>query len=116
MESLEKNQETSERYQDIKERIKGLKDKRAKLVGLSSCEYSTNLLDEYWILRPFPTIIKEFAAKVSALSKEKRRLDKQETERRAKEAGARETISKIQKLVNDAVPLPWNLPDEATMK
>ena len=116
LESLEKNQETSERYQDIKERIKGLKDKRAKLVGLSSCEYSTNLLDEYWILRPFPTIIKEFAAKVSALSKEKRRLDKQETERRAKEAGARETISKIQKLVNDAVPLPWNLPDEATMK
>ena len=53
---------------------------------------------------------------MSALSKEKRRLDKQETERRAKEAGEREAISKIQKLANDAVPLPWNLPDEATMK
>ena len=74
------------------------------------------MLDEYWILRSFPAIIKEFSAKVSALSKEKRRLDKQETERRAKEAGEREAISKIQKLANDAVPLPWNLPDEATMK
>ena len=116
LELLEKNQETSERYQAIKERIKGLKDKRAKLVAWSSCEYSTNLLDEYWILRSFPAIIKEFSTKVSALSKEKRRLDKQETERRAKEAGEREAISKIQKLANDAVPLPWNLPDEATMK
>lgn len=116
LELLEKNQETSERYQAIKERIKGLKDKRAKLVACSSCEYSTNLLDEYWILRSFPSVIKEFSAKVSALSKEKRRLDKQETERRAKEAGEREAISKIQKLANDAVPLPWNLPDEATMK
>lgn len=116
LELLEKNQETSEHYQDLKERIKGLRDKRAKLAAQSSCEYSTNLLDEHWILRSFPAIIKEFSAKVSALSKEKRRLDKQETERRAKEAGEREAISKIQKLANDAVPLPWNLPDEATMK
>lgn len=116
LEALERNQETSERYQAIKERIKGLKDKRAKFSALSSCDYSTNLLDEYWILRSFPAIIKEYSKKVSALSKEKRRLDKQETERRAKEAGEREAISKIQKLANDAVPLPWNLPDEATMK
>lgn len=116
LELLEKNQETSERYQAIKERIKGLKDKRAKLVACSSCEYSTNLLDEYWILRSFPAIVKEFSAKVSALDKEKRRLDKQETERRAMAEGERKAISKIQKLANDAIPLPWNLPDEATMK
>ncbi|MCR4801042.1 MAG: AAA family ATPase [Bacteroidales bacterium] len=116
LELLEKNQETSEHYQDLKERIKALKDKRAKLSYLSSCDYSTSLLDEYWILRPFPAIIKEFSTKVSSLSLEKRRLEKQETERRAREAGEREAISKIQKLANDAVPLPWNLPDEATMK
>ena len=116
LELLEKNQETSDRYQDIKNRIKGLRDKRAKLSAQSSCEYSTNLLDEYWILRSFPSIIKEYSVKVSALSKKKRELDKQETERRAKEAGEREAISKIQKLANNAVPLPWNLPDEATMK
>ena len=113
---LEKNQETSERYQDIKDRIKGLKEKRAKLAALSSCEYSTNLLDEFWVLRSFPAVIKEYFAKVSALSKEKRQLDKQETERRAKEAGEREAILKIQKLANDAVPLPWNLPDKETMQ
>lgn len=116
LELLEKNQETSERYQAIKERIKGLKDKKAKLSALSSCDYNTNLLDEYWILRAFPSVIKEYSAKVSALSKEKRRLDKLETERRAKIEGEREAISKIQKLANNAVPLPWNLPDEATMR
>ncbi len=116
LEMLEKNQETSERYQEIKERIKGLKDKRAKLVALSSCDYSTNLLDEYWILRAFPSIIKEFSTKVSALSKERRQLDKIETERRAKEAGEREAFSKLQKTINDFVPLPWNLPDKETMQ
>lgn len=116
LELLEKNQETSEHYQSIKERIKGLKDKRTRLDQLSSCKYSTNLLDEQWILRPFPSIIKEYSNKVLSLSKEKRRLDKQETERRAKEAGEREAISKIQKLANDAIPLPWNLPDAATMQ
>lgn len=116
LETLEKNQETSERYQEIKERIKGLKDKKAKLIVQSSCDYSTNLLDEQWILRSFPSIIKEFSSKVSALSKEKRRLNKLETERRAKEAGEREAISKIQKTINDFVPLPWNLPDKETMQ
>lgn len=116
LELLEKNQETSERYQAIKERIKGLGDKRTRLAAHTICDYSTNLLDEHWILRAFPSIIKEFSSKVSALSREKRWLDKQETERRAKEAGEREAISKIQKLANDAVPLPWNLPDEATLK
>lgn len=116
LELLEKNQETSERYQRIKDRIKGMTDKRSRLSSQASCEYSTNLLDEYWILRSFPALIKEYSTKVSALSKEKRRLDKQETERRAKEAGEREAIIKIQKLANDAVPLPWNLPDETTMR
>lgn len=116
LELLEKNQETSEHYQSIKERINGLKDKRRRLEQLSSCKYSTNLLDEQWILRSFPSIIKEYSNKVSALSKEKRRLDKLETERRAKEAGEREAILKIQKLANDAIPLPWNLPDAATMQ
>ena len=70
LETLEKNQETSERYQEIKERIKGLKDKKAKLIVQSSCDYSTNLLDEQWILRSFPSIIKEFSSKVSALRKD----------------------------------------------
>ncbi len=113
---LYKNQETLERHKDIKERIKGLQDKRAKLLAHSMCDYSTRLLDEHWILRAFPSIIKEFSTKVSALSKEKRKLYKQEIERKAREEGQKEAIDRIQKLANNTVPLPWNLPDEATMR
>lgn len=113
---LDKNQETLERHKDIKERIKGLQDKRAKLLAHCMCDYSTRLLDEHWILRAFPSIIKEFSTKVAALSKEKRKLYKQEIERKAREEGQKEAIDRIQKLANNAVPLPWNLPDETTMR
>ena len=117
LDKLEQNQETCERYRDVKKRIESLKDKQASLNGaILKYNYSTNLLDEYWILRSFPTIINEFSAKVSALSKEKRRLKEQETRRQGKEEGARETISMLQKLANGAVHLPWNLPDKETMQ
>lgn len=117
LDKLEQNQETCERYRDVKKRIESLKDKQASLNGaILKYNYSTNLLDEYWILRSFPTIINEFSAKVSALSKEKRRLKEQETRRQGKEEGARETISMLQKLANGAVHLPWNLPGKETMQ
>lgn len=113
---LSENEETMNRCQNIMQRSNALRLKREKLAADTACNYSTSLLDEYWILRSFPLLIEEFSKKVSALSKEKRRLDKQETERRAKEAGVREVISEIQRLANEAVPLPWNVPDKETMQ
>ena len=116
LENLERYQDTSEAYQTIKERIKTLSDKQSKLKGQIYCDYNTNLLDESWILRSFPKILNEYQKKSSALSREKRKLEKQETERTAKEEGKREVIEQIQKLANGAVPLPWNLPDKETMQ
>jgi DNA sulfur modification protein DndD len=116
LENLERYQDTSELYQTIKERIKTLSEKQSKLKGMISCDYNTNLLDESWILRSFPKILNEYQKKSSALSREKRKLEKQETERKAKEEGKREAIEQIQKLANGAVPLPWNLPDKETMQ
>lgn len=113
---LEENQETSELYQSIQERLKALSEKRTKLTALSSCDYNSSLLDEYWILRAFPSIIDEYQAKISAFSKEKRKLDKLENERRAKAKGAEEALKKLSDTVNSFVPLPWNLPDEKTMQ
>ena len=54
--------------------------------------------------------------KVSSLSREKRKLQKAEDERIAIEKGKQEAIQEIQKLANDATPLPWNLPDKETMQ
>lgn len=116
LESLERYQDTSELYQTIKERIKALTEKQSKLRGLVTCDYNTNLLDEFWILRSFPKILSEYQKKSSALSREKRKLEKQETERIAKEEGKREALEQILKLANGAVPLPWNLPDKETMQ
>ena len=116
LENLERYQDTSEFYQTIKDRIKTKTDERIKLKSRIFCDYNTNLLDESWILRSFPLVLKEYQKKVSALSREKRKLEKQETERVAKEDGKREVIEQIQKLANGAVPLPWNLPDKETMQ
>jgi len=116
LENLERYQDTSELYQNIKDRIKSFSDKQLKLKGIINCDYNAFLLDEYWILRPFPEILNEFQKKSSSLSREKRKLEKLETERKAKEEGKREAIEHIQQLANGAVPLPWNLPDKETMQ
>lgn len=114
---LEDSEAASKRYQEQKELFEARSQMRNKLEVEIKCDYSTNLLDEQWILRSFPSILREFTDKVTALNKQKRRLEKEETERRAKAEGAREAIAQIgQQLANNTVPLPWYLPDEATMR
>ena len=116
LEILERNQEASEHYQDIKNRIKSFSDRRAKMRSYTVVDYNAMLLDDNWILRSFPQILDEYQQKAAAISKEKRKLDKLETERRAQEKGEQEALKKIQKLANDVVPMPWNLPDKETME
>lgn len=111
---IETIQETSEKWQDIKKRISSLEDKVVKLRSLQ-IDYNTQLLDEYWILKPFGGILREYNDKVSALGVEKRRQERQEDRRRAEEKAKREVIEGIQQLANGAEPLPWNLPDRETM-
>lgn len=113
LEKLEQNQETCEQYQNIKKRIEMKMDDQRKLKAMTSIDYNTNLLDKYWIMRSYPAILKEFQDKVSALNKEKRRLDRAETERRAEEKGKRELAND---LLNGKTPLPWYVPDEKTMQ
>ena len=113
IERLEGDQEACENYQDIKKRIEKKQEDVAKYKAQSSLDYNAQLLDEYWILRAFPSVLKEFQKKVSALSKEKRKLDKAETERRAIEKGKRELAAS---LVNGVPKLPWYVPDKETMQ
>lgn len=74
LEDLEKHQVTSESFQDIKKRIDTQREKLAKLRSMTMVRYNTNLLDEFWTLMPYQNVFEEFQKKVSALSKEKRRL------------------------------------------
>lgn len=113
IEKLEQNQEACEAYQDIKKRIEKKRTDQSRFKAMSTLDYNAQLLDEYWILRSFPNVLMEFQKKISALSREKRKQDKAETERRAIEKGKKEFADS---LVGGATPLPWYVPDEGTMQ
>lgn len=113
---LEDNQDACENLQDINARIEQKKIEQRRLMGYINLDYNAMLLDDMWILRAFPSILSEYQKKVSSLSREKRKLQKAEYERIAIEKGKQEAIKEIQKLANDATPLPWNLPDKETMQ
>lgn len=113
---LEENQDACENLQNINARIEQKRIEHRKLMGYINLDYNAMLLDDMWILRAFPPILSEYQKKVAALSREKRKLQKAEDERIAIEKGKQEAIQEIQKLANDATPLPWNLPDKETMQ
>lgn len=116
LEVLERNQSACEQYQIIKQRIVKKKDEINRLTAHVEVDYNTSLLDDAWILRSFLPILQEYQKKVAALSKEKRKLEAQDIEAKAKAKGAHEAIEQIQKLANGVAPLPWNLPDKDTMQ
>lgn len=116
IENLEKYQETSEYFQEIKSRIIAKDAKATRLKGSLLIDYNAELLDNYWILRSFPTVLNEFQKKASALSREKRKMEDTEAQRIAEEKGAQKAIESIRKLANGATALPWNLPDKETLQ
>lgn len=116
LKSLEKYASVSEEYKTLKGRIKVQKDKVHRLRGIIELDYNTSLLDKYWILSPFPEILKEYQSKISNIEKEKRRLHEKDIEEKSIRKGELKGIKKVKKLVNDKVPLQWDLPDKQTMK
>ena len=115
---LEQNQETSEQYQDIKKRLKTQEEKAIKLKAqIGSVNYSHSLLDKLWVLCAFPSVLNEFQQKCSALSKEKRRLERDFDKQQAAAIAKLQTIKEMQGvLINGATELPWYLPDQETME
>ena len=115
---LEENQETSERYKDIQSRLKNKEEKRRKLKAqISYVDYNHALLDKMWVLCAFPNVLQEFKQKCSALSREKRRQEKEYERQKAIEIGKLEAVKEMQgALVNGAPELPWYLPNQETME
>lgn len=117
IEVLEKNQEASERYQELKKLIKSREEDVLQWKGrISAQNFNVNLLDRYWILAPFGPILEEFRKKASAFSKEKRTLQDTFIAQKAKEEGRNEILDEISSLANGASRLPWYLPDQDTMQ
>lgn len=118
LEDLEQNQEASERYQDIKKRLKNLEEQHTRIVAqMHNIDYNHSLLDRMWILCGFMPILQEFKKKSSAFSKEKRKLEKEFDRERAKELGKLEAYNEMRgALGNGATELPWYLPNQETME
>lgn len=115
---LEENQEASERYKDIKERLKTQEDRRNKLMAqIGMVNYNHALLDRMWILAAFTPILKEFQEKISMLSKTKRQMDRDFERTKAIELGKLEAAKEmLGALANGATELPWYLPNQETME
>lgn len=115
---LEDNQEASQRFKDIQSRLRTQEEKRNKMLAIiSAVNYSHALLDRYWILAPFSPILKAFQEKISVISKEKRKLDREFERTKAIEIGKLEAYRELQgALVNGATELPWYLPNQETME
>lgn len=117
IEVLEKNQEASERYQELKKLIKSREEDVLQWKSrISAQNFNVNLLDRYWILAPFGPILEEFRKKASAFSKEKRTLQDTFIAQKAKEEGRNEILDEISSLANGVSRLPWYLPDQDTMQ
>ena len=116
IEDLERNQEASERYQEIKSRINSLTDRKRRLEQQSTENYNLRLLDDEWILCAFPGILREFQVKAAALARTKRKLNKEYITQQARLKGKQEAYEELTILSNGATALPWDLPDLQTMQ
>lgn len=117
---LEENLQQAERYVDnadaletINNRIKNIEDKISEANKRIDENYTTSLFDEKWIAVNFEPIHKKFADKVKQLSLDRRKLQSEFD----KEQGIKEGERKAKaELLNNAVPLPDNIPSKAVME
>lgn len=118
LDELEQNQETSEKYKEICDRLKTQEEKKRSFnAKIAMVDMNTSLLDKLWVLCPFPSVLQEFKEKSSSLSKERRKLDKEFNAQRNIELGKIQAIKEIQgALINGTPKLPWYLPDQETME
>ena len=118
MAKLEKNKGTSERYNELKNRLNSQKKESDRLKNMANrTNFDVSLLDKLWVLCAFPSIYEEFSRKCLSLSKEKRKEEADFNQERGRRIGILEgEKSTIERLINGSAKLPWNLPDKATMQ
>lgn len=116
IDDIEQYKETSEKYNEIKSRITSLEEKLSRTKACIDEKYSIKLLDELWVLILFPDVFAEYRKKVADFGKQKRKLDKEYIEKRAKEKGKQEAIEEMTAIANGTVPLSNFIPDGETMQ
>jgi len=118
LKNLELNEETKDRYDELSQKLK-LKESEATSLKASIEKVNLNrsLLDQYWIMCAFPSILSVFKDKCAQLRREKQRLHDEFLCERAKEQGELSALKQENEaLLNDEAKLPWYMPDDRYMK
>jgi DNA sulfur modification protein DndD len=117
---IEENLQDAERHvsnadalDTLNKRIKDIEERIAYLTGRIDENYTTSLFDENWILVNFEPFHKEFAEKVSAHSKTRRALQTEFDKQKGIKVGEKKAKAE---LLNNAIPLPNNVPSKAVME
>lgn len=117
---IEENLQDAERHvsnadalETINNRIKNIENQISAHLSRIDENYTTSLFDENWILVNFEPIHNEFAKKIAYYSKKRRELQSEYD----KEKGIKEGEKRAKaELLNNAVPLPDNIPSKAIME
>jgi DNA sulfur modification protein DndD len=103
----------AEALEIINKRIKSQEEKISNYYNAIDENYTTSLFDRNWIAVNFETIHEMFAKKVSAFSKEKRKLQSEFD----RQKGLREGEKKAKaELLNKGIPLPVGVPSKDHME
>jgi DNA sulfur modification protein DndD len=117
---LEKNIKEAEKYANnaeelatINKRIENIEEKISLANRIIDFNFTTSLFDKNWILVNFEPFHKEFSEKIVAHSVKRRELQSEFD----KEKGIKEGEKRLKaELLNNAVPLPDNVPSKAIME
>jgi DNA sulfur modification protein DndD len=117
---LEKNIKEAEKYANnaeelatINKRIENIEEKISLANRIIDFNFTTSLFDKNWILVNFEPFHKEFSEKIVAHSVKRRELQSEFD----KEKGIKEGQKRLKaELLNNAVPLPDNVPSKAIME
>lgn len=109
LKSLEQSKESSKLLKAVKRRIEVLTEKRAKKQALIKENYSTDLLDNLWILLGFAPIAEEYNQKVATADKMRRKIEKDYILTK----GAEKVIEGMK---SNFVPLPVHVPGPEVMQ
>jgi len=120
IDKTKKNIKNAEKYVDnaktldiINKRIQIIQESLSKTESQIDENYTTNLLDEKWILMHFENIHHEFTQKITEFSKQRRKLQSQyDKDQGIKEGEKRANIA----LLKDLIPLPIGTPSKAIME
>ena len=118
LKELDQNQDTRDRYNELSQTLATKKANATSIkASIDMVNLNTSILDQYWIMCAFPSILSAFKEKCVQLSQERERLQDEFIYERGKEQGELNALKKENDaLLNDETKLPWYVPDDRYMK